>query len=186
MSEPVTRPATYEDLLAVPANLVAEILNGRLVTHPRPAPRHAIASSSLGGQLIGPFQMGRGGPGGWWIVDEPELHLGEHVVVPDLAGWRRDRMPSVPETAWFELPPDWVCEVVSPSTARYDRVEKRDIYAQFEAGFLWLLDPDVRTLEAFELQQGRWVVSGTFSNNDDVAVAPFADAPFSLGALWAE
>ncbi len=186
MSEPVTKPATYEDLLAVPANLVAEILNGRLVTHPRPAPRHAVAKSSLGGVLIGPFQKGRDGPGGWWMLNEPELHLGEHVVVPDMAGWRRDRMPRLPETDWFELPPDWVCEVVSPSTARHDRVEKRDIYAQFAVRFLWLLDPDVRILEAFALQGGRWVLSGTFCNDDEIAIAPFADALFSLGDLWAE
>lgn len=170
--------------MAVPAHLVAEILNGRLVTSPRPAPRQAIAKSSLGAVLVGAFQKGRGGPGGWWVLKEPELHLGEHVVVPDVCGWRRDRLSRMPETDWFELPPDWVCEILSPSTARYDRGEKRDIYAAFEVGFLWLLDPDVRNLEAFELEAERWVLLGTFSNDDEVAVAPFADVPFSLSDLW--
>jgi Uma2 family endonuclease len=129
MSEPVARRATYEDLLQVPEHLVAEIIHGQLVTHPRPAPRHARASSSLGDELVSPFDKGRGGPGGWWILDEPELHLGAHVLVPDLAGWRRERMRSLPDTAWFELAPDWVCEVLSPGTARLDRVEKLPIYA---------------------------------------------------------
>ncbi len=119
MPQAAPRLATYEDLLQVPPHLVAEIVNGRLVTHPRPAPRHLLASSMLGNKLGAPFREGDGGPGGWWILDEPELHLGPQVLVPDLAGWRRVRLP-----AWFELALDWVCEVLSPDTARLDRVEK--------------------------------------------------------------
>ena len=184
MGDPVRRAATYEDLLAVPDNLVAEILNGRLITHPRPAPRHAIASSSLGDELMSPFDKGRGGPGGWWILDKPEIHLGEHVLVPDLAGWRRGRMQTFPETAWFEIAQDWVCEIMSPATAKYDRVEKRDIYADFKVAHLWMVDPDARTLEAFELTDGQWLLVGTFSNDDKIAAAPFAEVPFSLGVLW--
>ena len=141
MADAALRHATYEDLLQVPEHLVAEIVNGRLVTHPRPAPRHLRASSRLGGELDGPFDQGRGGPGGWWILDEPELHLGPQVLVPDLAGWQRERMPSLPETAWFELAPDWVCEVMSPSTARIDRVEKLPIYAAAGVGHVWHIDP---------------------------------------------
>jgi hypothetical protein len=118
MNAPAIRAATYDDLLQVPENLVAEIIHGQLITHPRPAPRHAWASSSLGGELVSPRDKGRGGPGGWWILDEPELHLGPHVLVPTLAGWRRERLPTLPEAAWFELTPDWICEVLSPSTAR--------------------------------------------------------------------
>jgi Uma2 family endonuclease len=118
MAEPANREATYEDLLRVPPPLVAEILYGQLHTHPRPAPRHAIASSALGGALFDPFGRGSGGPGGWWILDEPEIHLGQHVVVPDIAGWRRERMPALPDTAWFALAPDWVCEVLSPPLRR--------------------------------------------------------------------
>ena len=126
------RKATYEDLLAVPDHLIAEIIDGELVTSPRPASPHTLASSAVGSDLFGRFHRGVGteSPGGWWILDEPELHLGDDVLVPDLAGWRRERMPTVPTAAFFELAPDWVCEIVSPSSARYDRVIKQDIYAR--------------------------------------------------------
>jgi Uma2 family endonuclease len=122
-------PATYEDLLRVPEHQLAEIVNGELVVSPRPASRHARASTRLGGSLHG-FDREPGGdaPGGWLLLDEPELHLGERgaqVVVPDLAGWRRERLPELPDVPWFELAPDWVAEVASPSTARHDRVVKR-------------------------------------------------------------
>ena len=127
--QPMKR-ATYEDVLNAPENKVAEILDGELFLSPRPAPRHAAAASSLGGRVGGPFDGGIGGPGGWWILDEPELHFGEHVLVPDLAGWRRERMPAIPDVAFFTLAPDWVCEVLSPSTARIDRGEKLPIYAR--------------------------------------------------------
>jgi len=184
MGEPVINPATYEDLKKVPANRVAEILGGRLITHPRPAPKHAVASSSVGSKIAPPFHHGDGGPGGWWILDEPELHLGDHVLVPDLAGWRRENMPKIPETAWFETPPDWICEVISPSTARYDRLEKRDIYATFKVPYLWFIEPDNRTLEAFELQNEKWTLIATRANDDEIAIDPFAEVPFLLGALW--
>ncbi|MGH6815138.1 MAG: Uma2 family endonuclease [Hyphomicrobiaceae bacterium] len=184
MTIPAPTPATYDDLCAVPDNLVAEILHGRLVTHPRPAPKHALTSSGLGGKLMQPFHYGIGGPGGWWIIDEPELHLGPHVVVPDLAGWRRERMVELPETAWFETVPDWICEVVSPSSGRYDRVTKRTIYAAFEVGFYWLAVPAERTLETFVLRNGEWLLAGAFGDNDQANAPPFAAAPFALGALW--
>jgi Uma2 family endonuclease len=150
-------PQPTDDLLQVPENLVAGIIHGQLITHPRPAPRHAWASSSLGGELVSPRDKGRGGPGGWWILDEPELHLGPHVLVPTLAGWRRERLPTLPEAAWFELTPDWICEVLSPSTARTDRAEKLPIYAAAGVHHAWLIDPDLRTLEAFENLEGRWL-----------------------------
>ena len=112
------RRADYQDVLNAPAHLVAEVIDGALHTQPRPAPRHAWASSGLGARINPPFNYGDGGPGGWWIVDEPELHLGEDILVPDLAGWRRERMPDYPDTAWFAIAPDWVCEVLSPERAR--------------------------------------------------------------------
>ena len=186
MSEPATRSATYEDLLQVPENLVAEIIHGQLVTHPRPAPRHAVASSSLGIEVGGPFDKGRGGPGGWWILDEPELHLGPHVLVPDLAGWRRERLPALPETAWFEVAPDWICEVLSPSTARVDRVEKLPIYAAAGVRHAWLIDPDLRTLEAFENQDGRWLLLAARENDNPIQLPPFDAISFPLNALWAD
>ena len=186
MSSPVPKPASYEDLFGLPDNVVGEILYGVLHTHPRPAAPHAVAASGLGGDLHSSFQRGRGGPGGWWILYEPELHLGPHVVVPDIAGWRRERMPAVPDVAWFELPPDWACEVLSPSTARVDRVEKMAIYAEFEVKWLWLLDPRARTLETYSLDRGRWLLEGTYADNARVKAPPFEAVELELGALWIE
>lgn len=186
MGHAAPRPASYEDLLDLPENMVGEIIGGQLITHPRPAPRHARASSLLGGELVGPFDKGSDGPGGWWILDEPEVHLGPNVLVPDLAGWRRERMPQLPETAWFELPPDWVCEVLSPATARVDRVEKLPIYAGAQVQHVWLVDPTLRTLEVFENRDGKWLMLAAFKNDDRVSIAPFEAITFGLGALWAD
>jgi Uma2 family endonuclease len=185
MGDPAKRRATYEDLLAVPDHLVAEIINGALVTMPRPASRHARAASALGGELYGPFDRGRGGPGGWIILDEPELHLHGDILVPDLAGWRRERMPELPDAAAFELSPDWVCEVLSPSTAATDRAEKMPIYAREGVANAWLLDPLARTLEACRLEQGLWVILGTWRDDARVRAEPFAELELELGGLWA-
>jgi len=184
MASTAPQLATYEDLLAVPEHLVAEIIHGQLHTSPRPAPKHAHTSSSLGIEVGGPYDKGYGGPGGWIILDEPELHLGSHVLVPDLAGWKRDRMPELPDTAWFELPPDWICEVLSPATAVTDRTRKMPIYAEFQVPYLWLIDPDVKILEAYELQNGQWVLLKTLADDDTVSVAPFDATEFSLASLW--
>src|SRR5579862_5726601 len=165
MGDPAKRRATYEDLLAVPETLVAEIINGVLVTQPRPASRHARAASSLGGELYGPFDRGKGGPGGWILLDEPELHLHGDVLVPDLAGWRRERMPELPDAAAFDLAPDWICEVLSHSTAASDRAEKMPVYARERVGHIWLVDPIARTLEACRLENERWVLLGTWRDN---------------------
>lgn len=178
------RAATYEDLLAVPDHLVAEILFGHLVTHPRPAPRHAVAGSALGSVLGPPFQFGSGGPGGWIFMDEPELHLGDHVAVPDLAAWRRQRLPTLPETAWIDIAPDCICEVLSPSTEGYDRGEKRIIYAEAGVGHLWHVDPRPQILEVFELRDHKWLLLDVFRDNADVAAPPFVEASFPLGLLW--
>lgn len=177
-------PATYADIEALPANMVGQILFGVLHAHPRPAPRHSRASSRLGAELVSPFDRGRGGPGGWIILDEPELHLGPHVVVPDIAGWRRERLPRLPDTAYFETAPDWVCEVLSPSTARLDRTDKLTVYAEYEVGHCWLVDPDALTLEDFELSAGRWMLHSTFKEADTVAAPPFAVHSFPLDVLW--
>ena len=126
----MARPATYEDLCNVPDHKVAEILDGELIVSPRPALRYASASSRLGGILGGPFDLGPDGPGGWWILDEPELHLRDDILVPDLAAWRRERLPFVPDAAYMTLAPDWACEVISPSTERIDRSRKMRIYAR--------------------------------------------------------
>jgi len=186
MTDAAENAATYEDLLAVPDLLIAEIVSGVLHTHPRPAPRHAWASSSLGDELVGPFFKSKGGPGGWWILDEPECHLDEDVLVPDLAGWRKEKMLSLPETAWFEQVPDWVCEVLSPSTARFDRAEKMPLYAKHAVEFIWLVDPDLKTLEAFKNINGQWVLLTTLDSEKDVSVEPFDAITFTLAALWAD
>lgn len=184
MAEAATPPATYADLEAVPPHLVAEILYGSLVTHPRPRPRHGIAGNALTARLTGSFQWGEGGPGGWMFIPEPELHLSEHVVVPDIAGWRRERLPTLPQTAYLETPPDWICEVLSDRTERYDRGAKRRIYAGAGVPHLWLLDPRVRLLEAFQLAAGQWTLLATFGENEEVQAAPFDATTFSLGLLW--
>ena len=178
------RRATYQDVLDAPAYRVAEIVDGTLYTQPRPAPRHAVASSRLGIDLGGPFDRGRGGPGGWWILDEPELHLGEDILVPDLAGWRRERMEELPDTAYFTLAPDWACEVLSASTRRLDLHEKRPVYAREGVEHLWLVDPADRTLEAFELREGQWVLIASAKDDDPISVRPFDAITFNLGDLW--
>ena len=183
---PGARPATYDDLLALPEHVVGEIIGGELIVSPRPAPRHAIATSVLGGELGPPYHGGRGGPGGWWILDEPELHLGEDVLVPDLAGWRRTRMPVVPDTAYFTLAPDWICEVLSPHTARLDRQKKLAVYARENVTHAWLLDPIQRTLEVLRLERGQWVIVSVYADDDEVRVEPFEATSLPLTRLWVD
>lgn len=184
MSETASKAASYDDILALPENLVGEILNSQLHTHPRPAPKHAIAYSGLGGNLWNPFQRGISGPGGWWIIDEPEFHLGGDIFVPDLAGWRRERMPELPDTAWFELAPDWICEILSPATARTDRVIKMPLYAEEAVQYLWLVDPDLKTLEVYQLKESHWSLMASLKDDDPVCQPPYDAIKFPLDSLW--
>ena len=183
---PFDRPAAYEDLVALPDTLVAEIVDGELHASPRPAPRHARAGSSIGGLIEAPFDHGRGGPGGWWILYEPEIHLGRDVVVPDWAGWRRSRLSRLPETAYFPLAPDWTCEVLSPSTAQFDRARKLAIYAREQVAHAWLIDPLARMLEVLRLEHGRWVILATHAGSEVVRAEPFAAIELELDVLWAD
>lgn len=186
MSTP-RRRATYEDLMKVPEHMVAEIIDGELVVSPRPASPHAHASSVLGGELNGAFHRPPGdpkGPGGWWILDEPELHLGPDVIVPDLAGWRRERLPVLPNTAAFTLPPDWVCEVASPTTAVIDRSRKMRIYARERVPHLWIVEPLARTLEVYQLEGERWIVASMHGGSEPARVAPFEAIDLDLGRWW--
>ena len=176
--------ADYRDVLNAPAHMVAEVIDGTLHTQARPAMPHAWASSGLSARIKPPFNYGDGGPGGWWIVFEPELHLGEDILVPDLAGWRRERMPDYPETAYATLAPDWVCEVLSPGTRRLDLHEKRPVYAREGVPHLWLVDPADRTLEAFELHDGQWLLIASAKDDEPVNIRPFDAITFSLGDLW--
>lgn len=187
VSTPAHRPATYADLLKVPDHLVAEIIDGELHVNPRPAPKHAVSSSVLGGDLNAAYQRGRGGPGGWWILDEPELHLGPDVLVPDLAGWRRERLPAITNSPpYFTLAPDWVCEVPSPSTYRLDRVKKLHIYARERVAHAWLVHPGQRTLEVLRLRGGRWVIVATHGGDAVVQAEPFERVTIDLLELWGE
>jgi Uma2 family endonuclease len=183
-TQPPHREATYEDLVALPARMVGEILGGKLFASPRPASPHSAASLALGGELIGPFQRGRGGPGGWWFFNEPELHFGKDVLVPDLAGWRRSRMPVRSNTPFFTLSPDWVCEVLSPSTARIDRTLKKEIYAREGVEYVWLVDPVLRILEVLRLHGGQWLEKGSWSGNARIRAEPFEALELELEALW--
>jgi Uma2 family endonuclease len=183
---PKTLRATYEDLFDLPENQVGEIIDGTLYSHPRPAKKHARSYAALGGELYLPFDKGKGGPGGWWILDEPQLHLGENILVPDLAGWRRERMPVLStDVAWFELAPDWLCEILSPGTAKLDRQRKMPLYAAAGVAHLWLIDPELRTLEAYENRQGQWTLIATHADEEVVRVPPFDAVELELSGLWA-
>ena len=178
--------ATYQDLLEVPDTMVAEILDGELYASPRPAPRHSRVASALDGVLWDPFDRGRGGPGGWWLLFEPELHFGDDVLVPDLAGWRHDRLDRIPDTAWISLPPDWVCEVASPSTERIDRVQKLRIYAREGVGHAWLVNPTTRTLEVYRRAEDKWTLVSTHGGDKVVRAEPFDAIELDLLVLWGE
>lgn len=183
------KKATYADLVAVPEPLVAEIVDGELYTSPRPAVPHTLAASAIGSVLFDRFNRSTDGgdaPGGWWILYEPELHFGEDVLVPDLAGWRRERMPSCPKTAAITLPPDWACEVVSPSTGRLDRARKMPVYAREQVRHLWIVDPVVRTLEIYRLEDARWVVAGAHGGNGTVQAEPFDRVALDMARWWGE
>jgi len=182
------RRATYAELCEVPDTMVAEILDGELIATPRPASPHARAATVMGSDLLGQFDRPpgdpAGGPGGWWMLFEPELHLGDDVVVPDLAAWRRDHLPVLPDVAAFTQAPDWVCEVVSPTTVTIDRARKMRIYARERIAHLWLLDPLQRTLEVFRLEDDHWLVAAVHAGTDAVRAEPFAAVALQLARWW--
>lgn len=185
MGEAAKRRATYQDVLDAPEHVVAELVRGTLVTMPRPAPRHAYSASVLGGELHGPFSRGRGGgPGGWLILDEPELHFGDDILVPDLAGWRRERMPGLPATAYFELAPDWVCEVLSPSTEAFDRTDKVPIYEARGVPHVWLVNPLLETVEVLKLDGSSYRRGPTAKGDARARLEPFDAIELEVGALW--
>ena len=190
MSHTQLRPEVIEGYRNAPPHMVAEILAGELHLMPRPRPAHAGAASALGEELGPPFRRGRGGPGGWIFLDEPELHLGPtpDVAVPDLAGWHSARLPEAVFAAGapvgITVVPNWVCEVLSPSTEATDRAEKMPIYAREKVTHTWLVDPELRTLEVFRLERGMWVVAAVFRGDAEVKAEPFDAIALELGALW--
>jgi hypothetical protein len=183
---PFDREATYEDLKKVPDSMVAEIVGGELHAFPRPAFPHANLASAVSVFIGGPYQFRRGGPGGWLILFEPELHFGRDVVIPDFAGWRRTRLPAVPGVPWLTLAPDWACEFLSPSTEAFDRKQKLQIYAREGIPWMWMLDPAVRTLEVLRLDDGRWSVFGVYAGNETARVEPFTEIELDLATFWAD
>lgn len=181
---PLDREATYRDLLEVPDHLVAEIVEGELFTSPRPASRNAVATGKLFGQLDRRFGDGDGGPGGWWFLIEPEVHLGRDVFVPDIAGWRKERMPVIPDVAAFDLAPDWVCETLSPTTSRLDRYRKLPRYARYGIRNAWLVDPIGFGVEVYRLENEHWVLISTHEGSTLIRAEPFEAAEIDLGAMW--
>ena len=177
--------ATYEDLFALSDREVGQIIDGVLHVHPRPASPHAMASSAIGEELGPPFKRGRGGPGGWILLDEPELHLDADILVPDLAGWRHARMPQTGIVPYFTLAPDWVCEVLSPGTAKLDRGKKLPIYARAEVPHVWLVDPIERTLEVLRREGSLYTILATYQDDDRIRAEPFDAIELELGVFWA-
>jgi len=183
-AKPLKKHATYDDLRDVPDHFVAEIFDGELYASPRPAYPHAHAASVIGILLGGPFHLGQNGPGGWAIVDEPELHLGNDVLVPDLAGWRRERLPMVASVAYPTIAPDWVCEVLSPSTEALDRSKKLRIYAREGVTHVWLVNPILRTLEVLSRARGTFTLTESHEGGANIRAVPFDVIGFDLSALW--
>lgn len=174
--------ATYEDLVRLPENMIGEIIDGELYASPRPSGPHGRFASALGVMIGSRYDIGSRGPGGWWILFEPELHLGAHTVVPDLAGWRRERLPRVPKKHMFTVAPDWVCETLSPKS--YDRRKKLPIYAQHEVPYAWIADPIRRSVDVLQLIDGRWTLLGIYDEDDVFAAEPFPLAEIDLPLIW--
>lgn len=181
------RMATYADLERMPANERAEILGGEIQSSPAPLPRHSKAQGALRRFIGGPYDDddGHGGPGGWWIFVEVDVAFGAHDVVrPDLSGWRRERLANPGDRRPIDIAPDWVCEVLSPSTTAIDRVHKRDLYATHGVHHYWIVDTDARTVEVFELRDGVWILSGNFDHTSTVALPPFDGLSLDIGRLF--
>jgi Uma2 family endonuclease len=176
--------ATYEDLLRVPDTKVAEIVDGELVVSSRPALPHAHAATAMFKDLLPAFDGDDADPGGWRMFFEPELHFGDDVLVPDLAGWRRERLPAIPNAAALSLPPDWLCEIISPSSVRHDRIAKMRAYARNGAAAVWLVDPIARTLENHRLDDGRWLVVSTHAGDETARIEPFDAIELRLARWW--
>ena len=178
------RKATYQDVLDAPSDMVAQLVDGELYLMSRPAPPHVWACGTLYTALNGEFGDFEDRPGGWVILDEPELRLGQDVLVPDIAGWRVENLPLLPATTWFEVVPDWVCEVLSPSTRDFDLGLKRNIYARVGVTHMWIVDPIARTLQAFELSGGKWISITTLEGMVAISIPPFEAFDIPLSRLW--
>lgn len=186
MSEAAPKKAVYEDLYSLPENMTGQIIDGELTVTPRPSTRHSLTAMALSGKLTPPYLFGEGGPGGWIILYENEVMLGENLLVPDFSGWRKERFPGIPKENWISVPPDWVCEILSPGTSGLDRVRKMPVYARYGVGFVWLIDPNDRTLEIYRLESGKWLLLAAFAQDDKVRAEPFQEIEINLSQLWLE
>ncbi|MDR3557669.1 MAG: Uma2 family endonuclease [Syntrophobacteraceae bacterium] len=185
MSEPAKKRATYEDLYSIPENMTGEILDGELIVHPRPSRKHTYAAFALGNRIGTPYLFGEGGgPGGWVILIEPEIQLGEHTLVPDLAGWKKERFLWEEDQNPISVTPDWICEILSPSTFRFDKMKKMPIYADSGVGYFWLLDPTAKILDPYRLKSNGWFPTARFYGGDKIRSEPFEEIEFDLGDLW--
>lgn len=185
MSEAAKKRALYDDLCRIPEGTRGEIINGELIVTPRPSRRHTLTTTLLGTRVTSSYHYGEGGgPGGWIIIIEPEIGLGEDILVPDLAGWKQERFPVSEPHNWISAPPDWVCEVLSPGTVGKDKIRKMLVYARHEIPFAWVIDPLEKTLEVYRLELKRWVVSGLHGEKDKVRAEPFMELEIDLNDLW--
>ena len=176
---------TLADLDALPPDVKGEIIEGVLYTMTRPRGRHQLAATLVGEDLSGPFNRGRGGPGGWWILVEPGIELpGTPEIAPDLAGWTRDRLAALPEDEPIRVVPDWVCEILSPTTRRHDLLVKKPYYAKVGVRHHWIVDRLERTLTAYRLEGGLWLELGMFSEETDARVEPFAAVSLDISSWW--
>ena len=186
MSHAIQTRNLYAAIEALPQDLTGELIHGQVHTQPRPSGPHALASSRLGMRIGAGYDLGSGGPGGWWIIDEPEIHFDRdsEVLVPDLAGWRRERMPALPLDQRFEVVPDWICEILSPATASKDREVKMPIYAQYGVVYAWIIDPTKRVIEVYVQSAQDWTLQAAYTAEQTLRAVPFEAAAFQVAALW--
>ena len=186
MPERPRRLATWDDLVRTPDDgRVYEVFDGEIEASPRPSPEHGRTQAVLSGKIGGPYDHDIGGPGGWWILIEPDVMLERHqIVVPDVVGWKRVRLPDLTAERPIATVPDWICEVISPSDRGRDRVRKADLYLRVGVPYYWIIDPGDRTLEAFEANAGRWVRLGAWTDGDTPRIAPFDAIEFDVAGLF--
>jgi Uma2 family endonuclease len=184
-TKPSMKAPTFADLDALPPGIVGEIIDGVLYTMTKPRMRHQRTTTGIGGDLRGPFDLGRSGPGGWWIVTEPGIELpNTPEISPDVAGWHRERMPEMPGDEPIRVVPDWVCEILSKITRRHDQLVKMPYYANVGVAYAWVVDLEARVLTAQRLESGRWLTNGTYSDEIDARIAPFDAIPLNVADWW--
>lgn len=175
---------TWEDIVHLPEHAQPEIVAGRPYYRAVPRILHGRVVQKLAARLDPADASAL--KGGWWIAVEPAVRLSTHGIVgPDLAGWRKERLAQLPDDWPLELRPDWVCEVLSPGNAWYDRGPKAQAYAEAQIPWYWLADPQQRTLEVLELHGGHWRLRGCYHGDDCLALPPFDDIEVAVDGLFA-